>query len=244
MTLAVAPVDLGPGVRAAFTGRDLDEPLERSVGDAGNLSHHRPHRPARLAADRAAAAAAVGVEPDDVVRLRQVHGSEVVVVDDQTPRGAELGPADAMVTTQVGRALSVLVADCVPVLLAGPRVVGAAHAGRGGVMADVVGETAAAMARLGAAPTVAAIGPSIGGCCYEVEDWLRDEVVDQHPAAAAETTWGTPSLDLPAAVSARLHSLGVVVHRVMACTHCGSGWFSHRRDPDGGRQAGLVVRTS
>ncbi len=242
MTLAVTPVDLGPGVRAVFTGRDPAG--DEVVGAAGNLSHRRPHRPGRLAADRRAAAAAVGVEPGDVVRLRQVHGAAVARVDPDTPAGAELGPADGAVTTLRGRAVSVLVADCVPVLLAGPGVVGAAHAGRNGVLVDVVGATAAAMEEMAAAPTTAAIGPAIRGCCYEVEDWLRDEVAADHPAAHATTRWGTPSLDLPAAVAARLDDLGVAVHDVGACTHCGGGWFSHRRDPGAGRQAGLVVATS
>lgn len=234
--------DLGPGVRAAFTGRDLDG--DEAIGQSGNLSHRRPHRPARLAADRVSAAAAVGVEADDVVRLRQVHGSDVVRVDDHTPAGAELGPADAAVTTTTGRALTVLVADCVPVVLAGPGIVGVAHAGRAGVVADVVGATVAAMAEVTASPEVAAIGPSIRGCCYEVEDWLRAEVVADHPAAHAETTWGTPSLDLPAAVAARLGDLGVEVHDDGDCTHCDARWFSHRRDPASGRQAGLVMRTT
>lgn len=242
MTLAVTSVDLGRDVRAAFTGRDPD--ADEAVGHGGNLSHRRPHRPARLAADRAVAAAAVGLDPDDVVRLHQVHGAVVVVVDDRTPSGAELGPADGAVTTSIGRGLTVLVADCVPVLLAGPGVVGVAHAGRNGVMVDVVGATVALMAEVAAHPTKAVIGPSIRGCCYEVEDWLRDEVVADHPAAQAETTWGTPSLDLPAAVAARLAELGVQVGDGGACTHHDPAWFSHRRDPASGRQAGLVVRTA
>lgn len=242
MTLSLTPEDLGPGVRAVFTGPDPDD--AEAVGHAGNLSHRRPHRPARLAADRTTAASAIGVGPDDVVRLRQVHGATVVVVDARTPAGAELGPADAAVTTQRGRALTVLVADCVPVLLAGPDVVAVAHAGRHGVVVDVVGATVAAMADVAGPPRVAAIGPSIRGCCYEVEDWLRDDVASDHPAARARTTWGTPSLDLPAAVAARLEGLGVEVRDAGDCTHCGERWFSHRRDPASGRQAGLVVRAA
>ncbi|MBY5163211.1 polyphenol oxidase family protein [Salsipaludibacter albus] len=243
MTLALDPVDLGPGVRAVFTGRDLDGPDE-AVGAAGNLSHRRPHRPGRLAADRGAAAAAIGVDDDQVVRLRQVHGSDVVVVDDTTPAGAEVGPADGAVTIVPGRALAVLVADCVPVLVAGERAVGVAHAGRLGVVADVVGAVAEVVDDLDGGTVRAAIGPSIRGCCYEVEDWLRDEVASAHPAAAASTTWGTPSLDLPAAVRARLDELGIEVTDEGVCTHHDVGWFSHRRDPAAGRQAGMVVRTA
>jgi YfiH family protein len=167
-----------------------------------------------------------------------------VVVDGDTPDGAEVGPADAAVTVQAGRALAVLVADCVPVLVAGDRAVGVAHAGRLGVMADVVGALVETVGDLDDGPLRAAIGPSIRGCCYEVEDWLHDEVVAEHPAAAAETTWGTPSLDLPAAVRARLVELGAEVVDDDRCTRCTDDWFSHRGDPGAGRQAGMVVRSA
>lgn len=241
MTPYLAPVDLGPGVRAVFTGRGEGDEV---VGTAGNLSHRRPHRPARLAADRAAAAAAIGLDEGAVVRLRQVHGNEVVTVDDDVPAGAEVGPADAAVTTTPGRGLCVLVADCVPVLLASPGAVAVAHAGRAGVVADVVGATVQRLRAVDDGPVRAAIGPAIRGCCYEVEEWLQDEVAEQHPTARATTTWGTTSLDLPAAVRARLVALDVAVDDLGACTHCDDRWFSHRRDgAAAGRQAGLVTRT-
>ena len=241
MTPHLAPVDLGPGVRAVFTGRgDGDE----AVGFAGNLSHRRPYRPARLAADRAAVAAAVGLDESAVVRLRQVHGNTVVTVDEDVPAGAEVGPADAAVTSQAGRGLCVLVADCVPVLFASPGAVAVAHAGRAGVVADVVGATVQRLRAIDDGPLRAAIGPAIRGCCYEVEDWLQDEVAGEHPTARATTTWGTASLDLPAAVHARLVALDVAVDDLGVCTHCDDRWFSHRRDgAAAGRQGGLVVRT-
>lgn len=245
MTLHQLPVDLGPGVRAVFTGRataadDRDLP---AVGAAGNLSHRRPHRPGRLAADRARAAAAIGLVDDQVVRMRQVHGSEVAIVDDATPVGAEVGPADAVVTTESGRGLTVLTADCVPVVLAGREVVAVAHAGRAGVLAGVVEATSAAVRERTSGPVRAVIGPAIRGCCYEVEEELRAAVASDHPDAFATTTWGTPSLDLPAAVRAQLDAHDIEVDDVGACTHCDPRWFSHRRDGDiAGRQAGMVVR--
>lgn len=241
MTLHLAPVDLGPGVRAVFTGRGQGV---ESVGAVGNLSHRRPHRPGRLARDRAAAAEAIGLDDRDVIRLRQVHGNGVVVIDADVPVGAEVGPADGAVTAEVGRGLAVLVADCVPVLFASEAAVAVAHAGRAGVVADIVAATVQRLRDLHDGAVRAAIGPAIRGCCYEVEDWLRDEVADAHPAARSTTTWGTPSLDLPAAVAARLTSLDVAVDDLGACTHCDDRWFSHRRDGGAaGRQAGLVVRT-
>ncbi|MBW3619337.1 MAG: polyphenol oxidase family protein [Actinobacteria bacterium] len=241
-------VELGPAVAGWFTGRPAQDGAAPSVGAAGNLSHRRPHEPSRLAADRRAAFAEMGLEPSAVVWMQQVHGAEVAVVDDDTPEGAELRGVDALVTASVGRPLAVQVADCVPVLLASSTgVVAAAHAGRRGVELGIVPATLAAMAALGAAPDTvrAALGPAIGGCCYEVPSELREDVSDDHPVASGTTSWGTPSLDLPAAVVALLSAAGVAsVERLGGCTRCDPDgrWFSHRADPDTGRQVGVVVR--
>lgn len=244
MTLHVIPVAVGPSARGAFTGRDRPDDQASSapaVGLAGNVSSSQPHVPARLAAARDAAAASVGARAETVVWMRQVHGAEVAVVDADTPAGALVGDVDAMVTADPARVLGVQVADCVPVLLAAGTAVGVAHAGRLGVVADVVGAAVSALRELDDEPAHAVVGPAIRGCCYEVEDWLRDEVSADHPDAAATTSWGTPSLDLPAAVTARLRAVGVEVDDVGACTHCDDRWFSHRSaDRARGRQAGLV----
>jgi polyphenol oxidase len=150
-----------------------------------------------------------------------------------------------MVTFEPERPLVVQVADCVPVLLAGPRAVAVAHAGRAGVQARVVTRTVEALERGGqpAGELRARIGPAIGGCCYEVPARLRDEVAERCPAAAATTRWGTPALDLPGAVAEELRDLGVTdIERTGGCTLEDERFFSHRRDPRSGRQIGLVVR--
>ncbi len=236
-------VDLGDHVAAWFTGRS-DE-AEPAVGRAGNLSARRPHQPARLAADRARALGRHGVEAADVHLLRQVHGTRVAVVGADTPRGTVLPDADAAVTTEVDRPLAVLTADCVPVLLAGEGVVAVAHAGRRGLFAGVLEATVAAC-RDAAGDGVAlraAIGPAIHGCCYEVPAPMRDEAVATHPDAGGTTTWGTPSLDLPRVAERVLDDLGVDARVTATCTHCETDrWFSHRADPDAGRQAGVIVR--
>jgi polyphenol oxidase len=242
----VLPLPLAEGVEAWFTGRDPDR-ADPPVGRAGNLSHRRPHRPGDLARARAEMATAMAIDAGSLHLMRQCHGADVGVVDATTPPGAELDGVDALVTAEVDRPLGVAVADCVPVLLAGDRTVAAAHAGRLGVATDVVGATVATMEKLGDAPERlhAVVGPAIGGCCYEVPAAMRDELAADHPRAAATTTWGTPSLDLPAAVVDRLAALGVPhVEQVDSCTRCDPDqrWFSHRTDPDTGRQLGVVVR--
>lgn len=239
----VLDVDLGPGVAAWFTGRG-DE-AEPSVGRAGNLSARRPHEPSRLARDRRAAFGRHGVDPASVHLLRQVHGARVAVVDEDTPVGRVLPDADAAVTTLADRPLAVLTADCLPVLLAGPRAVAVAHAGRRGLLGGVLEATVKACADVGEDPSElrAVIGPAIHGCCYEVPADMQEEVAGGHARLAATTTWGTPSLDLPAAAEDVLAALGVDVEVVGTCTRChADAWFSHRADPEAGRQAGIVVR--
>ena len=227
---------LGEGVGAWFTGRA--ERPDPAVGRAGNLSHHRPHVPSVLAADRADVGRATNTEPARWHLMDQVHGADVAEVTGETPPGAELEGVDGLVTSEPGRVLGVAAADCVPVLLAGPRAVGAVHAGRRGVQAGVV---AAAVGAVPGEVDRAAVGPAIGGCCYEVPAAMQAEVLEVAPVAEATTTWGTPSLDLPAAVTAVLQERGIEVVRVGGCTRCEPGWFSHRADPDTGRQLGLVV---
>ena len=240
----VHDVDLGPHVAAWFTGRGRGP--GPAVGQAGNLSPHRPHQPDRLAADRQVAFGRHGVRADDVHLMRQVHGTRVGVVTSATPPGTVLADTDAAVTTEPGRALAVLTADCLPVLLAGPTVVAVAHAGRQGLDGGVLDAAVEACAALGDDPAAlrAVIGPAIHGCCYEVPIDMQQAVGRTHPAAVAQTRWGTPALDLPAAAVAALARLGVAVEDVGVCTRCDAdAWFSHRADPTAGRQAGVVVRT-
>jgi polyphenol oxidase len=244
VTLATLP--LGGHARAWFTGRDVDAPTP-PIGQAGNLSHRRPHRPDDLARARRTVADHIGVPADTWHHMSQVHGAEVATVTAATPVGAELRGVDALVTAEPGRALVVQTADCVPLLLAGGAVTAAVHAGRSGVTHEVVEATLGVIDGLGVPPgwLRAVIGPAIGGCCYEVPPELQEEVVSRWPAAAATTRWGTPSLDLAAAVTAQLSVAGVdAVERVAGCTRCDreQRWFSHRRDPAAGRQVGIVVR--
>ncbi len=186
-------------------------------------------------------AGALGVP---VVGVRQVHGTRVVVVaDGADPDRLARETADALVTTVRGVALSVRVADCLPVVFADPDtgVVGVAHAGRVGLAAGVLPAAVAALAGLGARELTAWIGPHICGRCYEVPAALLEEFCRTHPRARAATSWGTPSLDLGAAAAVQLAGLGCTVRRFDPCTRTTASLHSFRRDGDrSGRQAGLV----
>ncbi|MFJ2950398.1 peptidoglycan editing factor PgeF [Streptomyces sp. NPDC087226] len=200
--------------------------------------------PVAVRANRELAAKSLGVDPDRVVWMNQVHGADAVVVD--APWGDRPVPdVDAIVTARRGLALAVLTADCVPVLLADPvaGVVAAAHAGRPGMIAGIVPAAVRAMAGLGADPAriVARTGPAVCGRCYEVPEAMRAEVAAVESAAYAETSWGTPAVDVAAGVHAQLERLGVRDReRSPVCTRESADHFSYRRDRATGRLAGYV----
>lgn len=200
--------------------------------------------PGAVRTNRELAAHSLGVDPDRVVWMNQVHGADALVVDEPWS-GGPVPETDAIVTARRGLALAVLTADCVPVLLADPvaGVVAAAHAGRPGMLAGVVPAAVRAMTGLGADPAriVARTGPAVCGRCYEVPDAMRAEVAAAEPAAHAETSWGTPALDVAAGVAAQLDRLGVRDReRSPVCTLESEDHFSYRRDRTTGRLAGYV----
>lgn len=241
----LTPVDLGPGVGAVFTTRYGGVSLPPY--DELNLAYHVDDDWDRAFANRGLLASALGQPVDRQCYVHQVHGCAVVTVADAQPGTVRLrnarADADAMVTAAVSAPLVVLVADCVPVLLADPsaRVVAAVHAGRRGVASGVVVNAVAAMRAVGAADIRAAIGPSVCAGCYEVPAAMAAQVEAAVPGTAARTRTGTPSVDLAAGVGSQLSAAGVAAVSVdTRCTVESPELFSHRRDGVTGRFAGVV----
>ncbi|MFF8482769.1 peptidoglycan editing factor PgeF [Streptomyces antibioticus] len=200
--------------------------------------------PGAVRTNRELAAKSLGLDPARVVWMNQVHGADVAEVDGPwTTRSTP--EVDGLVTAARGLALAVLTADCVPVLLADPvaGVVAAAHAGRPGMVKGIVPAAVDAMESLGADPAriVARTGPAVCGRCYEVPEAMLAEVTALEPAAHAETSWGTPAVDVVAGVHAQLDRLGVRDReRSPVCTLESDDHFSYRRDRATGRLAGYV----
>jgi hypothetical protein len=230
----------GPTVAGGFTNRLGG--ASRPPYAERNLALHVGDDERDVLRNRAALAAEVGAAR--IAAMRQVHADGVAVIG-PGPAGAEEPEVDAMVTSEPGVALLVLVADCVPVLMADPvaRVVGAVHAGRRGVALDVVGRAVAAMRALGAQPQRmrAALGPSICGRCYPLGEPARSEVLRAAPAAEAYSRAGDPAVDLRGGLEARLLSAGVAVEVTGPCTYESPRHFSYRRDPVTGRAGGWVM---
>jgi YfiH family protein len=236
-------VDL-PGARALFTTRHggVSTGPYRSL----NLGRLTDDDPGAVARNRAALRTLIGAP---LAQIRQVHGTEVIRLT-ELPRNATDGPpeidppeADGQATALSGVAALVLVADCLPVAVAGDGAVAMLHAGWRGLAGGVLAEGVQALRELGASgPLTAAIGPGAGPCCYEV----GDEVHAAFAGHDADVHQGR-NLDLKAAARAELERAGVrAVHDAQVCTICSdpSLLFSHRRDRGiTGRQGGVAWLT-
>lgn len=235
-TDAVGAAD-GPGT-AAGPATSAGEPHYGNF----NLGIHVGDEKKSVQAHRDALIRELGVATRGVVYMNQVHGNDVAVVDGPWPdrRPADV---DGMVTSRPGLGLAVLVADCVPVVLADPDagVIGVAHAGRKGMVAGVVGRTVSAMRQAGAEAVRAVIGPSICGECYEVPESMRSEAAAIRPQAHAVTRAGTPGIDVAAGVRAELADAGVSAKQIKGCTLENDALYSYRRHSRTGRFAGVVV---
>ncbi|GMQ84468.1 MAG: peptidoglycan editing factor PgeF [Acidimicrobiia bacterium] len=200
-----------PGFRGAVFGEAAD-------GDPRSSPAVRSHFSERFGA------------PDRWSWPEQVHGSTVLSVDEPGSAGA----GDGLLTGSSGLAVAVATADCVPVIIEGARGTVVVHAGWRGMAAGVVDAGVAALRDAGDSPTRAAIGPSIGPCCYEV----GSEVLAVLGPYAATTTWGTSSVDLWSAAEAQLG--GLEVWRADICTYTDVRFLSHRRDRTRERQVSVT----
>ncbi|MBC5785956.1 peptidoglycan editing factor PgeF [Ramlibacter sp. USB13] len=215
--------------------------------DTLNLGDHVGDDPLAVAENRRRFAMQLGARP---VFLKQVHGRGVVRLDTDTADGTE---ADACWTTQRGVACTMMVADCLPVLLTDRNgdVVGAAHCGWRGLAGGVLEALHAQMRGAGAGELLAWLGPCIGPGAFEVGAEVRDAFLAPDPEAGPlfrPHAQGKFLADLPGLARRRLAALGVpAVHgndgSAAWCTVGNpSRFFSHRRDRVSGRFAAAVWR--
>ena len=203
-----------------------------------------------------AVASQIGVAVDDVLLVRQVHDATVAVASAERPRPWPRPEADAIVSNDPGAAVAVRTADCVPVLLADEsgRAVAAIHAGwRGIARRAIIAGVGALQTHYGIRPErlTAAVGPSIGPCCYEVSDDTYQSFREAGHHASVLENWFEPRpggkfhLDLWRASRDQLEGAGVMadnVHVAELCTKTHSDVFhSYRVDgANAGRMIGVI----
>jgi YfiH family protein len=201
--------------------------------------------------NRARFGRAVGINPSDLVALRQVHGGRIIVLNEASdPQLVGGTPGDGLITDRPHLPLAVITADCFPVVLVAPSLpaAGIVHAGRKGIAARVVPAAIERMCQeFHAQPEAifAAIGPGIGRCCYEVDACSAEPFQSQftpNDAVYRPSRPGHLYLDLQQAIRLQLRAAGVPsthLWYVDLCTACHPQWFySYRRE--GSRSGGML----
>lgn len=223
-----------------------------------NLGFHVGDSPSRVLRNRELLGGSFGFQPERLTSPRQRHGGEVRELDQEQDigKGADgaeasygpFDPCDGLVTAMERAPLLLHFADCVPVVItalaAGRPLLAVIHAGRAGLIAGVVNNGVRRLKRMKAATAgldevSAAIGPSIGPCCYEVDAGTAADFRERFGAKAVRER----HLDLRGAARQELEGSGVDpggIHLLDICTACDEEFYSYRRDVVTGRQGALA----
>ncbi len=221
-----------------------------------NLGFGSGDQLSQVEANRAVVARSFDLEPHLLLTVNQVHGSEILVLDQSNPEVSHFQrvDSDAIITNQRNILIGILVADCFPVILYDRKkhVAGVVHLGWRGAAVGLLGRTVKAMHEIfGCQPDElnAAIGPGIAAHSYEVDRPVRDafrQGTGQWERIATEVSLGHWQLDLQKSISLQLDEAGLVraaVDMVKECTCCHKeAFFSYRRDQGRtGRQMGFAL---
>lgn len=221
-----------------------------------NLALHVGDNADTVLLNRRRFAHSLSLNPDSIVTPNQVHGCKVQkVTEAEAGRGSQryddaVPGTDALITNVPGLPLMLCFADCTPLLFFDEKnlAIGVAHAGWKGTVQKIGGEVLKAMAvAYGTRPedVLAAIGPNIGACCYEVGENVTSAVLDSFGAAADKLLPkrnGKTYFDLTAANRLTLLAAGMIesnIETADACTSCEHQWyFSYRAD---GKETGRIA---
>ncbi len=240
-------------VQAGFTTRNGG--VSRPPFNSLNLGFNTEDPRYNVEGNRSTLTRAFDLQPHQLLTINQVHGADVLVIDEPNPDLSHFlsVDSDAIITNQTGMLVGVLVADCVPVLLydRDNQVAAAVHAGWRGAAAGLIGKTIGAMqANFGTDPgkLQAAVGPCIGAHKYEVDRPVRDAFrkgTGLWESITTETGLGKWQLDLSRSCQLQLEGAGIAAARIevaQECTCCHRElFFSYRRDNgQTGRQLGFI----
>ena len=220
-----------------------------------NLAEGNGDEPTRVRVNRDLVLKAFGISPAQLITMNQMHRDRVWIVNNPLPPSMASSEAryDALLTDQRGIAIGVLTADCVPILLVDAKhsVIGIIHAGWRGTLLGIARKALRKMTHhFGTHPEdlLVAIGPSIGECCYEVDEAVMGPFRSSrwnwrsYSRPKGKNTW---SLNLAQANIEQMRDLGIRDEQccwIRICTACNTDiFFSHRAEgPRTGRQISFV----
>lgn len=237
-----------------FTTRH--EGVSRAPYNSLNLGINTFDSPHNVQGNRSLLCRTFDTRVENLVMVSQCHGTDILVIDEPNTDFAHFQKlqCDGIVTNQPGVMICIAVADCLPLLLLDPvnNVAAALHAGWKGTAGNIAAKGVQTLEKIfNSRPEhiLAALGPAIRSCCYEVDEPVRKAFSDtgiDWSKFAAESGYGRWRLDLAAVNRDQLISAGITAENIESAPHCVScqhDWFfSYRRDEgETGRQAGFIV---
>ncbi|MDQ1298134.1 MAG: purine-nucleoside/S-methyl-5-thioadenosine phosphorylase / adenosine deaminase [Campylobacterota bacterium] len=240
-----------PYVTAHFTTREGG--VSQSPYGTLNLAFHVGDTEEDVVENHRLLGEKLNYNPRRLIHMRQIH-SDIVTVVSSTMNFESPPQCDALITNRVNVPLMVMSADCTPVLIYDPKnhAIGAVHAGRAGALKSIVPKTLHAMEKhFGTSPeeVLITLGPSIHGCCYEINETIADDVKEKGYENALLHQKEKVYLDVNTILYLQLRAMRVssrCIESASHCTSCHNGdYFSYRADHQRtGRIAGVIVLRS
>lgn len=235
-----------PHVTACFTGRDggVSIPPYHSA----NLAFHVGDNPDDVVKNHDILADKLGFNRHSLIHMRQIHSDTIVIVD-KTLSFDTPPECDALITNRPQTPLMVMSADCTGILIYDPiqKVIAAVHAGRAGALESILPKTIQKMGEVFGSLSEnlqITLGPSIHGCCYEINETIASETEDKGYPEALRRENGKVFLDVNTILLKQLNKLSIEnIEVIEHCTSCRCNeYFSYRADAQHtGRLAGVII---
>ena len=237
-----------PGVSAHFTSRHGG--ISSVPFSSANFAFHVGDNPKDVLKNHALLAHHLAYDPHTLIHMRQIHSDRIVIVD-QTLTFDTPPECDALITNALNTPLMVMSADCTGILIydSQQKSIAAIHAGRAGALNAILPKTVEAMEKeFGSQKNHLhfILGPSIGGCCYEINETIAAECETKGYADALSRREKKVFLDVNSILMEQLRNIGIQRDKIELTDHCTScqndEYFSYRADAQQtGRIAGVIL---
>ena len=235
-----------PAISAAFTTRHGG--VSKPPYTDANLAFHVGDNPADVLENHNLLAQTMEYDRRSLIHMRQIHSDKITLID-ETYNFNTPPECDALITNHNNIPLMVMSADCTPILLYDPvhKAIGAVHAGRAGALNEILPKTISSMGlEFGSIPSNinVVLGPSISGCCYEINNAIAEETQTKGYPEALRFDNEKIFLDVNTILTLQLQRLGIekveVIKECASCHH--DRYFSYRADQQHtGRIAGVII---